>query len=421
MTASMTKSRLRYGLHYIAMPLLIWAITRLVALRSAYSSGGGFDISVYKGWVISFTQGTFPVDDILFQYPPGSVFLYFLGPADDAFFERVIVANLICDLMLLVTLIVFAIRRNSRTFTGVWVWAISAIFLGDLLFTRFDTIVALLACWGLLAARATFKGVPRDRTARIVGGALLGIAAFIKVWPLFIVLALRRGRIIMASAGFVLAVIGAWIAVAMQWTGSLAFLTSQSQRGLAVEAVPSTPFVVANLLWRNQIVQGGGATVEFVGTLPTTVATLSSILAIALIGAVGWLRFTKRLECVSTFDLAFIIILIFVCFNHVNSPQYMIWLIALAAFSLADPKSKVRRQTWLCLISAWIAIEGFSDAITLDRLGLLHTGDAYQSILQLGRTSLLVLALLISARVLAQAVRGSRRALSDSLDHTLGT
>jgi hypothetical protein len=146
------------------------------------------------------------------------------------------------------------------------------------------------------------------------------------------------------------------VALAVTTLDPLSFLGGQRERGLQVESLAAWPFLVARL---------GGAPVEVVYRYGAheidapgvgVVAGGVLVLTLALLGVVGVQRLRGALDPVPGADVALATVLFTVATSRVFSGQYFIWLLALAAVTLGDPASRMRRTTAL-LIGAGVATQ----------------------------------------------------------------
>lgn len=204
----------------LAWLLGIWGLTRVVLLLfvfKVYVFPGPdvtSDVSViYQGWYEVLRTGTFPLDDVTWQYPPAAA-LPILSPAlvfwldyTSAFFVLAFTADLVVLLLLL-----YAGVRPGRTLGGAWVWVAGVPLLGPTVYARYDVMVTAVAVAALLAGA---------RHPRLMG-ALTAFGAMLKVWPVLLLLAARR-RGTWLSAALTAGAIGVLFAVAMP--GAFAFLT----------------------------------------------------------------------------------------------------------------------------------------------------------------------------------------------------
>ncbi|MFD4634342.1 glycosyltransferase 87 family protein [Streptomyces sp. NPDC058284] len=391
----------------MARILTVWVLTRTVlllcVLRVLTVPGPDVtsDVSViYQGWYEVLRTGTFPLDDVTWQYPPAAALavlspalLPFLGYAPAFFTLALLCDAAACGLLL------YAGRRPGRSPRGAWVWVVGVALLGPTVYARYDVLVTAVAVAALLA------GARHPRTA----GALAGFGALLKVWPVLLLVGAVRGRATRrswtAAAGTALALTLAFL-VAMP--GALAFLTFQRDRGTEVESLGALFFHVARHLgWRGDVRLNYGS-VEFLGPYVTPVSTAAQLLTVA---AFCWLlvwRLRARAWSASTpADAAFVAVLLFTATSRVISPQYMLWLVGGAAVCLAFRTSRMAVPVRLVLGATFVTFlefpVWFSHVVASDPLGVC---------LLLVRNGLLVAATLLACRNLwRQSVSEPRRAV----------
>ncbi|MDN0194723.1 glycosyltransferase 87 family protein [Streptomyces sp. S.PNR 29] len=385
----------------LALPLGVWGATRLMLLLfvlKVYVFPGPdvtSDVSViYQGWYEVLRTGTFPLDDVTWQYPPAAA-LAILSPGllpfldyTTAFFVLACVADLAT-----LALLLYAGRRPGATLRGAWVWVAGVPLLGPTVYARYDVMVTAVAVAALLAGA---------RHPRVMG-ALAGFGALLKVWPVLLLVGVRR-RTSWIAAAVTGVVVAALFALAMP--GAFAFLTFQRDRGTEVESLGSLVFHVARHHgWNGQVLLNYGS-VEFLGPHVDVVSTA----ALALTGMVfGWLLVWRlmatRFEVHTAADTALVAVLMFTVTSRVISPQYMVWLVGLAAVCLCFRESRMRRPVALVLVACFATVLEFpvyfGNVIASDGLGVT---------LLFVRNGLLVAATLIAARALWRATVPGRTA-----------
>jgi hypothetical protein len=307
--------------------LLTWGVTRLLLLLWVFKVYvfPGPDVTsdvtvIYQGWYDVLRTGTFPQSDVTWQYPPAAA-LAILSPAllpfleyTQAFFLMAFAADLVALLLLL-----YAGLRPGRRLRGAWVWVAGVPLLGPTVYSRYDVMVTAVAVAAVLAAARHPK----------VAGALVGFGALLKVWPALILVGIRR-RSVWASAVATVVVVAGLFAAAMP--GAFAFLTFQRERGTEVESLGSLVFHIARHHgWDGSVLLNYGS-VEFLGPGVSAVSTA----ALALTGmAFGllllWRLAATRFEAHTAADAALVAVLMFTTTSRVISPQYMVWLVGLAA------------------------------------------------------------------------------------------
>ncbi|MFI8323049.1 glycosyltransferase 87 family protein [Streptomyces sp. NPDC085529] len=342
-------SRTAGRLRELRLPLGLWALTRIVLLVCVFKIVvvPGPDVTsdveqIYQSWYEVLKTGTYPQDDVTWQYPPAAA-LAILSPVllpflnySAAFF----VLAFLCDAVVF-GLLVHTGGRPGRSMRGAWLWLAAVPLMGPTAYARYDIMVTAVAVAGLLAA---------IRSPRVLG-ALAGFGAALKVWPALLLAGTPKGRATWRSwptaAGTAVGV----LVLCMAWMpGSLAFLSFQSERGTEVESLGAMVFHVARHFgWDGEARMNYGS-IEFLGPGVSWVSKGAMALTVA---AFGWLllwRFRARRFTSSTVaDAAFVAVLLFTATSRVISPQYMIWLVGLAAVCLVYRSSRMRTPAYLIL------------------------------------------------------------------------
>ncbi|MGY1582549.1 glycosyltransferase 87 family protein [Streptomyces sp. MN13] len=387
---------------HLASLLGAWCLTRLFLLLfvfKVYVFPGPdvtSDISViYQGWYGVLRTGTFPLGDVTWQYPPAAA-LAVLSPALLPFLDYAhafFVLAFLADLVVL-ALLCRAGRRPERTLRGAWVWVAGVPLLGPTVYARYDVMVTAVAVAALLA------GARRPRLM----GALAAFGALLKVWPVLLLVAARR-RGTWVAAACTAGALAALFALAMP--GAFAFLTFQRDRGTEVESLGALVFHVARHFgWDGEVLLNYGS-VEFLGPYVEVVSTA----ALALTGAAfGWLLLWRllavRFEADTLADAAFVAVLLFTTTSRVISPQYLVWLVGLAAVCLGFRASRMRLPAGLVLAACLATVlefpVWFAHVVASDGLGVT---------LLAVRNGLLVAATVVAARALWRATvpRTARR------------
>jgi hypothetical protein len=376
--------------------LTAWGATRLVlllfVLKVLVLPGPDVtsDVSViYRDWYDVLRTGTFPLNDVTWQYPPAAAFAV-LSPALLPFLEYAtafFVLACAADLAVL-ALLRHAGRGAGRSPRGAWVWVAGVPLLGPTVYARYDVMVTAVAVAALLAA---------GRHPR-VAGALAALGALLKVWPVLVLVGMR-GRAPWAAAALSGAGLAALFAVSVP--GAFAFLTFQRERGVEVESLGSLVFHVARHFgWEGGVLLNYGS-MEFLGPYVGTVGTVSLALSAA---AFGWLLLWRlvasrsaapRFAAHTAADAAFVAVLMFTVTSRVISPQYLVWLIGLAAVCRCFRASRMRVPVALVLSAALVTVLEFplffANVVASDPFGLT---------LLFLRNGLLVAAALVAARAL---------------------
>ena len=331
--------------------LMLWATTALPWFSHGSVLG---DVTIYRGWAHVLAGGTYPVHDPQWQYPPAAALIFLVPQALTHLGLSYIIAfflfALAADLAVFALLLGHADRNAAADgaaphLTGVWVWVVGGFAMGPLLLMRYDVIVTALAVGGLVAPAAAVS------TRWSVRGALIGLGTMVKAWPGILVLGLPPkgpGRRALAWAvGTALAVTGI---LSLSLTGAFSFLTGQSDRGIEVESVLASPFMVAALV---RLPGQGRARLRLLPDLR------ARRLRDRLLRRTAHRRRHRDHPVVAAdalpaalldpalmYDTAFTAVLVLVVTSRVLSPQYLIWLLGLSAVVLTE-NGPMRRATVL--------------------------------------------------------------------------
>ncbi|MDX2548693.1 glycosyltransferase 87 family protein [Streptomyces sp. WI04-05B] len=369
-------------------PLGTWGLTRLLLLLFVFKvvvfpgPDVTSDVSViYHGWYEVLSRGTFPLADVTWQYPPAAAVailspgvLPFLDYAS-AFFVLAALADLV-----VLSLLLYAGGRPGRSSRGAWVWVVGVPLLGPTVYARYDVMVTAVAVAALLAGA---------RHPRLMG-ALAGFGALLKVWPALLLVG-AAGRRAWAWAALTAAALTSVFAVTMP--GAFAFLTFQGDRGTEVESVGALVFHVWRRFgWEGRVALNYGS-IEFLGPFVGTVSTVALLLTVV---AFGWLllwrlRATRFLPHTLA-DAAFVAVLLFTVTSRVISPQYMVWLVGLAAVCLCFRATGMTLPAGLVVVACLVTVLEFPVGF-----GHVVASDTYGTTLLFTRNGLLIAATLTAA------------------------
>ncbi len=355
----------------------VWAVTRIVLVAGSLKVGpfaapGGLDYSVtevYQPWFELLRTGTFPLHDVTWQYPPGAagpLLLPALLPFID-YGHAFILMCALCDALVALLLLRAGRPRAGgattggattggarRDLAGCWMWTLGLPLLWTTPWNRFDVMVTALAVAALVAA--SWRGTGRWRPglwSDAAFGVLVGLGTLVKVWPVLLLAGTARGRrgLVARVAAGATVLLGAGLFL-VTMPGALSFLTAQKDRGIEYEALPALPFqLIRHFGWTGHVGVRDGST-EFLGPGVGSVALLSELLTVAALGwLLWWARRSDRSAETVLPDAAFTAVLLFVATSRVLSPQYLIWLVGLAAVCLFRPTTSQRMPALLVLLA----------------------------------------------------------------------
>lgn len=385
-----------------------------------------WDLDLYRWWMWQgLHQGTWPVLDGDWVYPAGAVLPMLLPALVDAVGTQpyavawsVLVTAL--DAVAVVVLLRWAPRAGdpravlgdvdrsrSEPALGAWWWLAFLLLLGPVAVGRLDAVVAPVVVVALtLALRHP-----------VVASVLLTVGAWIKVAPgallLPLVLVLRRPwrTLVLPAAAVCVVVVGA-VAAGGGLGHVTSFLSEQGDRGLQLESVAATPWLLAGLVRPDvQVVLNDAITTwEIAG--PGTAAVASGLglvlpLALAAVTALlAWLR--PRTDAASTAAFlargALLVALVLILANKVGSPQFVGWLAGPVVVGLARPGAGGVRawRTPAVLVLVVAALTQVVFPIAYDAITLQQTG---ATLVLVARNVLLVVLAVVVVRDLVRTGR----------------
>jgi hypothetical protein len=365
--------------------VFVWLVSRAYMLAQIglwdHVNGSEYqDVNTYEAWSnwIAST-GLMPQEDT-WQYPPGAAFLFLvprLGPLD----YKLTFAILMLVVDLIGFLLITRLAGRERRDTGVWIWLLAMPVLGSMPLLRFDLVPTVIAIAALVAIhrRPTWFG------------ALAGLGATVKVWPAFVLFAEWDRRRLLRSA--IAAAITVAVVFAVAWVAfgdQSGFLTNQNDRGLQIEAVGAAPWQLREVITGDPMpVAQRFGTSEVDSAAGEAVSTLLGVAAILVLLAAAWWWWLRDrairngredlADEVLARDFVFTVVLLFLVTSRVLSPQFMIWMVGLAAVVLCARTTRLARPAWLVLVAMLLSGSlGVSPgrAVVRDLVLLFATADA---------------------------------------------
>ncbi|MFJ8602858.1 glycosyltransferase 87 family protein [Streptomyces shenzhenensis] len=284
---------------------------------------------LYFHWYGLLSHGAFPAHDTLWQYPPGAGAVL-LSPAllpGLTYFQAFVALTLAADAVIALAL-ARAGTRAGRSLLGAALWTGGLPLLLHIPLARYDIQVTALAVISLLTL---------SRSTRACG-VLAALGALVKVWPALVLLGTPRGRPTRSAwtwaAGACAVTLGLF---ALVFTDPLSFLRQQSGRGVQIESLGGTALSLARHAgWSGRVRYRYGA-MEFTGPYVSAVAEVSlALTAAALCVLLLWRVRARRWSEATPFDAALCAVLLFTVTSRVISPQYLVWLLGLAAVCLTS-------------------------------------------------------------------------------------
>jgi len=400
-------------------PSLVWLLFAAVHAWLAYlgtgpESGSFADVELYRRWVeTGLTTGTWPVLDGPWVYPVGAL-LAMLAPALADVASPTAYAAAWCLLVTVLDAVAVALmlRRGRSGRLGAAWWLVFLALLGPVAMGRIDAIVGPMSVVALLLALAH----PRVSTVLVTAAAWIKVAPGAAILP--VLLTARRPWRDVVLPGFVVCVVVVGTVAALGGADHVAsFVQEQEQRGLQVESVAATPWLVANLFAPAAVIEFDATIVTYEIQGPGTQTTADvlgwllplAVLAVAALlwwrrradGPVFWSDDARRGDLL--LRTAFALAVALIVANKVGSPQFIAWLAPPVAVALCVGAPRWRRTAAVVLAVAaatqWVYPWQYDEVVNS-----VAGGTAVLTV----RNALLVLLLVMTVRDLVRPADVSR-------------
>jgi hypothetical protein len=328
----------------IQLLLLVVLVTRVGALYFAdhpdnYGTPGTKivgDVDVYQRWADEIVdEGRAPYSEVAIEYPPGVLPFTLaakIGP-DSAYRKAFILLMLLFDLAGLWG--IYSIGRRRGTLLGAWLWAFAVPAIGPILYLRLDLIPAVATIWALERA---------SRGSWAASGGWLGFGIVAKIYPLLILplvaLMARRKFLVIAGAAAVVVVA---LAPFVRSLDSLftSVIEYHADRGLQVESSWAAGLQLAEHFGYPIGIEYTFGAFHLVSAVSPTLKTIADGASLAALGAgiAFAIRFARRDDSTLMAEVSFATMALVLAFGTVFSPQFMVWLLALAAIVACNDRS----------------------------------------------------------------------------------
>ncbi|GJF29577.1 membrane protein [Kitasatospora sp. NE20-6] len=331
----------------VLAPLGYWACTRLLMVMSVFSShenSQGEVHKLYEKWAAVLLDGSYPIGDPTWQYPPGAAGVILAPEAVPGvnYVQGFVVVVFLADLVIVSALLWFG-SRPGRRLSGAWIWILALPLMLYIPYARYDVIVTLFAVLALL----TLQGRPW------LGGGVAALGAMVKVWPAFAVFGVPWGRSLRsAAAGFVASAVALTAIMSLLFEGPFDFLHAQGGRGIEFESLPGSALLVAHHFGYHGEISYRYGSLEIVGPYVERLGTIMVLCSVAgFLWLLLWRARARVFSDATPADAALAAMLVFVTTSRVISPQYFIWLVGVGAVCLSY-RSTVQRPVVLLLVGA---------------------------------------------------------------------
>lgn len=328
----------------------LWLATRAVLYLIGTAPHAIGDVGLYQHWyACCLSRRVFPAADPMWQYPPGAAAVFWLpGRLPGSYVDDFAFLAIGCDLAVMVVLCLAP--RRGGSLAGAWYWVCGVPLLGPLAVGRLDMIPVALSVVALcLAGRGRVRG------------ALLAAGAVVKAWPLALLAGTAPGqwRRALAPPALVLAA-----ACVFFRAPAVSFLSHQGARGVEIESVAATPFMIWRLAgWQGALTyrygswQLGGeyAALARDGSRAGLVLVAAAAVTWCVLTARGRIRWRPEFAA----DVPLAVTLLVLIASPVLSPQYLLWAIGLAAACLAAGRTTQRPVALAVLGAALLTVTVF--------------------------------------------------------------
>ncbi len=324
--------------------LALWLLSRafVLGMTALYFEG---DCGTYFRQGAAWLAGGVPYRDYVVEYPPAALAL-FTALAAVGSFPAFRVAFAVTMLLLDAACFhLLARQRREGPALHLAAYLAATALLFPVLYVRFDLVpaAATLAAWILLEPVARAGGELSGRRA-FAGGAFLGLGIACKLYPLLLVpVLLLSGRsraralvaLIPAGGAALLVVALSFVPVLVAGAGraALSFLRYQGERGLQIESSYASVLIVLQAIvplgLRHEVSHHAH---DLAGPLADAIAPWTRPIQVVAVLAVSFLA-GRRQQALARAGAA--VLAIALASANVLSPQFLLWLIPLAALALA--------------------------------------------------------------------------------------
>lgn len=387
-----------------------WTVSRyilflFITLVLPYPEGQWLkgDVDLYNFWSKGLVNGIFPINDSMWQYPPlaGVVFAipqWVLGNALTGF----ILFMILFDLLILITLLTTGLKRfklnpestSLNGLSGAWFWILWPILMGPLALTRFDVVPTLFALLALVV-------LSNKKMRPILSGIFLSIGAMVKLWPMLLLVIYPKTVFKKVSISFVSTAVLLLIFMNTWSVGFTNFFNNQSSRGLQVESIAASPYVLAKLFGANVEYPFRYGSLEVQASFANEIGFMLNVLTLIVFLVILVLNYLNKLNYLNLVDKALVVVLISIAFSRVFSPQFWVWVGGLAALALINKETKLKKVIVLLSISAFL-----TQLLYPGQYVALLSGEFFATMLQLIRVVLFVWALALGTKLLLKPTRG---------------
>lgn len=365
------------------------------------------DVGHYETFARRILDGETPYGDFTVEYPPLALPVFvvpalFTSTAPDYLFAFKLQMAGLGLLVLLAT--AYSLSRLGVTSKGALLRlapiALAPLLLGHVFLNRYDL-------WAAALVSLTIAGYLSRREQAAAGFLAASFVAKIFTVSLMPVLATRtlvragaRGlaRGVVVFSGVTVALLGYFLVTSFGGLGFSYWL--QASRDLHGESLAGSVLLALDSVgvYSATIVAGDPGSLDLEGSLPTVLATATSVVAVLAIGAI-WLRCRHSLRSDAVLVTSLVAsVCAFLVFAKVLSPQFIVWLLPFVALVPV----RIRSRSAVLLVASMLLTQ--AELRGWEGLAV----DAWAVWLLLARNALLVGLLWVVYRELAELVADDR-------------
>ncbi|MEI7603574.1 MAG: glycosyltransferase 87 family protein [bacterium] len=385
MTKIINNFKFKLGFNIKTIVLITFLVSLIFAILSIpdYIGNGlwGWERTLYFRIYDYISHGQIPYKDFFIEYPPLAPYFITFPLSFTNGFSNPIFASLYCLLVGLWIIIYFLISNSlllklaidKKTIAKYSLISLLCLILtGTLVFTRYDIFPAILTAIGVGLYILYLN--KNKRIIFIIAILLIVLAGFLKLYPFLIIPLLIMTEIFRAKwtniiISILIFLIILFINIPFILSGSgrfQDFLKYQTERDIQIESTYASGLFLlekAGFIKTNVTIQYGALEInnDYTETIGKTSLPLIGLGCAAIYALFGYFltRFKKHIlsyEKITHIIVLFSITLIsiFLFFNKVFSPQYIIWIITfipLLALLSKDEHKKDRKKILIILIS----------------------------------------------------------------------
>jgi hypothetical protein len=389
-----------------------------------------WDLDLYRWWMWQgLHQGVWPVLDGDWVYPAGAVLPMLLPALVDAVGTQPYAVAWSVLVAALDAGAVGVLLRGARADAGpgvrgavvaprhdpalgAWWWLAFVLLLGPVAVGRLDAVVAPV----VVAALTVALRHPAVASVLLTAGAWIKVAPGALLLPLVLVLR-RPWRDLVLPAAATCALVVAAVAAGGGLGHLTSFLTEQGERGLQLESVAATPWVLAGLGSPEVrvVLNDAITTWEIAGPGTAAVAgALGLVLPLALAAVTALLTWVRvrggdRLDTAGFLARgALLVAVTLILANKVGSPQFVGWLAGPVVVGLARPGTAGLRA-WRLPATLVLVIAALTQLVFPVAYDAITSQQTWPSLVLAARNVLLVVLAVVLARDLLRTGRAAGR------------